>query len=247
MPFFIFCLNPTRRQRAGGVGCVLAAVFLILVWAPVAAAGPSPYAPAFRVQRAAGAGLFLVARRDLPDPNFRRSVVFLLQHGDGGTLGLIINRRSRISLAEAMPDLRGVDKTRHRLFFGGPVALGRLLLLLRNEKDSPGIQRITEDVSFSADREVLEALIARRKPENELRIYMGHAGWGAGQLNYELARGDWHVIDSDTKAIFSANHEALWEKLIKTLEPAGMLVHSTPGQGIRLRLSQSTPGTQRRE
>lgn len=168
--------------------------------------------------------MFLVARRDLPDPNFHQAVVLLTAHGTGGSIGLIVNRRTRFRLADAMPDIAGMAKVEHPLFFGGPVARAQIVMLMRNERAAGQIEPVTDDIYFSADRDVLESVLARKKPASEMRLYMGHAGWAPGQLGHELARGDWHVIKADAKAVFGDDEATLWERLIRKLDPPGLFV-----------------------
>ena len=211
--------------RRGGVG--LLALFgvghatgAIAAAEVAAAAGSWPVA----AKAAPAAGMMLVARRDLPDPNFHQAVVLLTAHGAGGSVGLIINRRTRFRLADAMPDLAGVERVQHPLFFGGPVARTQIVMLMRNEKFAEQIEPVTDDISFSADRDVLESVLARGKPASELRLYMGHAGWAPGQLGHELARGDWYVTKASAEQVFSADETTLWERLIRSLDPPGLFV-----------------------
>lgn len=204
-------------------------VGLAAVTAPFALGrpAPEPVRPGPTERLAPAAGVFLVARRDLPDPNFHRSVVLLVQHDERGTLGLIVNRRTRFRLHDALPDLPGAEAAGHPLYFGGPVGKTLLAMLLRNEKPGKHIESVTDDVSFSADRDVLEQLVARRKSAAELRLYLGHAGWAAGQLHHELARGDWHLAKADGKSIFG-DAERLWDRLIEDLDPPGFDVRYGP-------------------
>ncbi len=189
--------------------------------------------------RPPAAGLFLVARRGLSDGNFERTVVFLLRHGEEGSVGLIVNRASRMRLSDAMPDIKESEAARHRLFFGGPVALARIVMLMRNERASAWVERVADDIYFSADRGVLDAVLSRKKPVSELRLYLGHAGWAPGQLDQELARGDWHLAEGDAESIFAAEPESLWEKLIRKIEPVGIQVRS--GHGIPRPLLRGGP------
>jgi len=144
---------------------------------------------------------------------------------------LIVNRRTRFRLHDALPDLVGAEAAGHRLYFGGPVGKTLLVMLLRNEKPGKTLDAITDEVSFSADREVLERLIARKKPEAELRLYLGHAGWGRGQLSHELARGDWHLTKADANSIFGEAEE-LWDRLIDDVDPPGFDVRRRSGEWL---------------
>ena len=177
-------------------------------------------------------GMFLVARRALDDPFFGQSVVYLVEHGEGGTLGLIVNRSSDVSLSEAVPDIDDRHATAHALYYGGPVELPMILMLVRSESPTEGMQHVSQDVYISSDRRVLDALLAAEKPASEVRFYFGHSGWAAGQLDFELERESWHVVTADTDAIFSAKTDALWDLLIERLEPSGIQVDNRPSLPI---------------
>ena len=175
-----------------------------------------------------GPGMFLVASRTLYDPHFGESVVYLIEHGEDGTLGLIVNRSSDISLSEAIPDLEDKQATAHRLYYGGPVGLSMLFMLLRSETPTEGMAHVADDVYISTDRQVLDEALATGKPGSELHFYIGHSGWGSGQLDFELAQGSWHVVKADTDAIFSDETNSLWNRLIEQLEPMGIEVNNRP-------------------
>ena len=179
-----------------------------------------------------GPGMFLVAKRALDGPHFGQSVVYLVEHGEDGTLGLIVNRSSEISLSEALPDIEDKQATAHALFYGGPVGLPMILMLVRNESATEGMAYVADNVYISADRRVLDEVLAAKKPGSEVRFYIGHSGWAAGQLDFELARGSWHVVAADTDAIFSGETGSLWHRLIERLEPRGIQVDNGPSLPI---------------
>ena len=171
-----------------------------------------------------GPGMFLVASRTLYDPHFGESVVYLIEHGEDGTLGLIVNRSIDISLSEAVPNIEDKQATAHKLYYGGPVGLSMLFMLLRSESATEGMAHVADDVYISTDPRVLDEALATRKSASELHFYTGHSGWGSGQLDFELSQGSWHVVKADTDAIFSGETNSLWDRLIERLEPMGIEV-----------------------
>ena len=171
-----------------------------------------------------GPGMFLVAKRALDGSHFGQSVVYLVEHGEDGTLGLIVNRSSDVSLSEAVPDIEDKLATAHALYYGGPVGLPMILMLVRSESVVEGMTHIADDVYISSDRRVIDEVLAAKKPDSELRFYIGYSSWAAGQLNFELLRGNWHVVTADTDAIFSSETDLLWNRLIERLEPMGIEV-----------------------
>ncbi len=183
-------------------------------------------------------GTFLVAKRSMPDPRFRRTVILLLEHGDDGTLGLIINRPMDIPLSQALPDLDGIAKQKHFLFFGGPVAADRLIFLVRSDAQPQETAPVMADVYYSASKEALERAIRQRKGSQELRMFLGHSGWAGGQLEAELARGDWLVVQADPQTVFEQNPERIWPKLIEQDPGPGMIIDNrkrqTPAAALRI-------------
>lgn len=179
-----------------------------------------------------GPGMFLVARRTLYDPHFGQSVVYLIEHDQDGTLGLIVNRSSNISLSEAVPDIEGKQAAAHTIYYGGPVGMPMMLMLVRSKSAIEGMTHVVDDVYISSDRQVVDKVLAAKKIDSELRFYIGYSGWAAGQLDFELLRGDWYVVESDTDAIFSDDTDSLWSRLIERLEPTGIQVDNRPSLPI---------------
>ncbi len=169
-------------------------------------------------------GRFLVASRNLTDPHFSRTVIYLVGHNDEGTLGLVVNRPSEIRLADAVSDVEDGEGDDHAIYFGGPVKHSMISMLMRSETQNPLVRQVADDVFFSHDRRVLDRLLAEQKPAAALRFYMGHAGWTAGQLQQEIGRGDWFVVDADPANIFSTRPASLWTRLIEKLDPGGLYV-----------------------
>ncbi len=170
------------------------------------------------------AGMFLIARRDLEDPHFSRSVIYLLEHSPEGTTGLIVNRPSGMKLADVVTGISDKATAGYPMYFGGPVQHSRVMMLMRNANQTRLVQHIVDDIYVSADRNVMNRLLAENKPEDELHFYIGHAGWTAGQLARELERGSWHVVKGNAQAIFSVEPGTLWDRLIEPLEPDGLYV-----------------------
>jgi len=72
----------------------------------------------------------------------------------------------------------------------------------------------------------MDRLLKERKPASKLHFFHGHTGWTTGQLEQEISRGDWHLIEGDNSSIFSPKIRSLWQRLIRTLEPLGMIVRA---------------------
>jgi len=159
-----------------------------------------------------GPGILLVADRELVDPNFARTVVLLVDYNEHGALGLIINRRTEYELGEVLPDSEGIDGDASPVFEGGPVERGGLLLLVRADAPPERAEHVFEDVYFGRDRGLLKWLLdGERRPA--FRAYVGYAGWGAGQLDGEIERGDWHLVPAQADSVFNPKPGGLWQRL----------------------------------
>jgi len=156
-------------------------------------------------------GNLLVAAHDLTDPNFFRSVVLLLHRDEAGTKGLIVNRPLAVRPIDALPGVEGLDLHPEPLYQGGPVARdGYALLLLGRPVE--GTRPIVEGVHLGSTLETLErvATDARRQ---RFRLYVGHAGWAPGQLEAEIARGAWYLVDGSSDVVFTDDPAGVWNRL----------------------------------
>jgi putative transcriptional regulator len=162
-------------------------------------------------------GTFLVASRTLADPNFSETVVLLLSYDEHGAVGVIINQPTDVRLASALPDIKELRNRSDRVYRGGPVAPHLMLLLVRSAAQPEPSESIFADVYASGSLKVLHKALAKSGKRSRLRGYAGHAGWGAGQLDMEIARSDWIVTAADAATIFDLTPSDVWPKLIERL------------------------------
>jgi len=154
--------------------------------------------------------VLLAARDELPDPNFKDSIVLVLNNLGPVPAGVILNRPTRISVSLLFPDLERLAQLHEKLYFGGPVEIGSVWFLFRGDKPTEHAIRVLEGVYISGDQELLRRLLSRDKPMDGLRIFVGHSAWGPGQLETEIARGDWTISPAEKDAIFSRKSEHPW-------------------------------------
>jgi len=202
--------DPTGVWRAVA-GFLFAGLLTVLHAVPVVAS--NEFAPS-SVEN----GVFLVASPSLQDPNFRQSVVLIVEHGRAGTLGLVLNRSTGVLLSEALPDLTVLKGTPHRLFAGGPVELNRLLLLFRLKEPPAGSRLIFDGVYMGDTPKILERIIAQAKPTDTFRAFAGSARWAPGQLKYEMLQGAWAILPPDSISIFDKDPATLWEDCLSRLQ-----------------------------
>jgi putative transcriptional regulator len=157
-------------------------------------------------------GVFLVATPALADPNFSHSVVLVTQAPDGSTVGFIVNRPGRHSLAEILPENEMLRRFTEPLYLGGPVEGGGLFAVFRAKENPPGALRVLDDVSFALDPAVVEKLL--HTPPERVRFFNGFAGWAPGQLAAELQIGGWYVLNADAEIVFRKDMHGLWEELV---------------------------------
>src|SRR5437868_9616061 len=133
-------------------------------------------------------GQLLVAGPSLLDPNFWRTVVLVVEHNEEGALGLVLNRPSETSVGEAVPQLETLLDPGERLFIGGPVQPSAVIVLAEFEDATDAALVAFDDVGVLGTGPSEEELTAGIRAG---RAFLGHAGWGPGQLGGELERGDW--------------------------------------------------------
>lgn len=161
------------------------------------------------------AGRFLVAEEQVLDPRFARTVVLLIDYGPEGAMGLIVNRPGRVTIAEALPRLESLEGRQDRIYFGGPVQPEALLLLLRSEEAPDGFEPVLDDIYLGGGGAKLAQLIVSGVGEDRIRGYAGYAGWGPGQLDNEVRRGDWSIVPAAAAQVFDPAPDSLWKKLIE--------------------------------
>lgn len=160
-------------------------------------------------------GKFLVADRQLTDPNFREAVVLLLRYGPDGAMGLVINRPLPIKLSTVFPDIKELDRSDETLFLGGPVEPGGILLLVKSESEPEDSTPVFGDVYLGTSQSVLQRLIKKPDKNDRFRIFAGYAGWAAQQLEFECESGGWHVLEADDETLFDRKSSEIWPELIQ--------------------------------
>ena len=142
-------------------------------------------------------GRLLVAAPPLGDPNFDRTVVYMLEHNESGALGVVINRVST-EVDDAFQNWLPMLAPPSSVFAGGPVQPEAFIALGRTETGN------VEPVELDRDPLLVDP------PPQSVRIFHGYAGWGAQQLDGELEAGVWIVVAADIDDVFTATPDALW-------------------------------------
>lgn len=188
-------------------------------WAGPLRDGPSPGSSFLSARSMSPSqGKFLVSKREMRDPRFAQTVVLLIEHGEKGTMGLVINRRTKLTLSEALPQLESRAGRSEFLFMGGPVQVQAISVLLRSKSQQDGSRRVLEGIYFSTSASLLKQIIGGAMPGSRFRAFAGYAGWGPGQLEQELRRGDWHVLQAEADDVFQEPPSEIWPELIRRAE-----------------------------
>lgn len=160
------------------------------------------------------AGELLVATPQLGDPNFRRTVVLVLRHDDDGALGVVLNRPLPTATRDALPAWHDVVSEPATLFQGGPVGLeGALgLATLTPGAYAPYIDRLVGPFGLvDLTIEPADGLPGI----TGMRVFVGYAGWSAGQLEVEVGAGDWYVVGADPADAMTPEPEVLWRRVLR--------------------------------
>src|SRR5258708_11299357 len=166
-----------------------------------------------------GRGKFLVASRALGDPNFSETVILLIRYDeDQGAMGLIVNRRSDVPLSRVFEDLKQAKGRTDLAYLGGPVETGNVLALLKSQAAPEDAQKVFGNVYLVSSKDLLEKTLAQKAEPNAFHVYLGYAGWGAGQLERELEVGAWRLLSPDTASVFDADPYSVWLRLIRRTE-----------------------------
>ena len=171
----------------------------------------------------------LISMPHMNDPFFSKSVVYICEHGNGGAMGVIINKNlDAPELREIFDKLFKLEKSFNTIksstFFGGPVLLEKGIILHHSDYSSPKSISISKSVSLTSDRGVLEEL--KREEKVPFKLMLGHAGWSAGQLEREIENGDWLIQSTTSDFIFNLPSNQMWEYAAKSI---GLDINSSLG------------------
>lgn len=158
----------------------------------------------------------------MEDPYFSRSLIYIAEHNDQGALGIIVNRPIDMTLATLFEKIdvpfESPELANLPVFFGGPVQTDRGFVLHRPVGDWQSTLAVNQDVGLTSSRDVLQA-VARDGQPREMMVTLGYSGWGAGQLEHELAQNAWLTVPADPHILFDVPYE---ERLPSAMEILGI-------------------------
>jgi putative transcriptional regulator len=176
-------------------------------------------APGFAQTSDLAVGKFLVASRDLGDPNFAKTVILLVRYKeDQGAVGLVVNRATDVPISRVFQDLKEAKSRTDPVYVGGPVELNSVMALLKTASKPPNSTRVFNDIYLISNKDLLKATLAAGAESSVFHAYVGYAGWGAGQLEHEVGLGAWHIMAADAATVFHSDPDSVWPRLIRRTE-----------------------------
>jgi putative transcriptional regulator len=157
-------------------------------------------------------GQLLVATPPLEDPHFDRTVVHMIDHGDDGAVGVVINRPTDAQPADPVDRWSHLMVAPAVLFAGGPVEQQALIGLAEADGDDEAWSNVGDHLA-SVDLSLDPGLVAHRV--RRLRVFRGYSGWSAGQLEAEIEQGAWIVVPSTLDDVFSPRPQELWRTVLR--------------------------------
>jgi len=157
----------------------------------------------------------LIAMPSLQDANFSRSVTVVCEHNDNGAMGIIINQPTTMCVDELINQLEMGDKenlvSNHSpVYAGGPVHIDRGFILHDSDRQWDSTHIIDNDLMLTTSEDILVDIATGNGPENSI-VALGYAGWGAGQLEQELAENAWLTVPYEAKIVFDTPVDERWQ------------------------------------
>ncbi len=164
-------------------------------------------------------GTLLAAWPDMLDPNFMHSVVLLCNHQREGAFGLVVNRDAGLTTRQLVPGHPVLGKVQFPVHLGGPVDHGTLNLVHSLNEEIPGGIEVAPGLLLGGDLDAFGALVEARPAvaAAHVRLFLGYAGWAAGQLEAELAMGSWLPAPLALESVFATELDAVWRGVIRSI------------------------------
>jgi putative transcriptional regulator len=175
------------------------------------------------------APVLLVSMPQMLDPNFARTVVLLAEYGTHGAFGLVVNRQMSEPAHEVITPEPPMNIHKDvRLFVGGPVEPNRAWVLAADRALDEEALEVAEGVHLSAAPDVILRTL-QCAPDPHMRLVIGYAGWGPGQLDDELAASAWLMAPVQSDLVFDIPVDSMWETAIRRLGADPSALQVSPG------------------
>lgn len=170
-------------------------------------------------------GKILISSPDASGDIFSRSVVLIIEHNADGAFGLILNKKNK-QLSQHLHDIFGLEIDAYE---GGPVENDKTFFIVKGKPVNDFFLEINEDFYLTEDIEtIVTEVISSRLAISDMKVFSGYSGWSAGQLNAEVARKFWTVVNSYNLDYTSENTQSLWKNIMQNLGGEFLLWANTP-------------------
>ena len=215
------CATPVRRQGYAPTlesralrRALPALVALLLPGLLLGAVAPSATEPPGGAARPSLTGQLLIATPEMRDPRFDHAVILVVRHDTSGALGIVINmpvgERPVAELLAAIGEKSDASGT-VPVYLGGPVEPDMGLVLHSADYHAQGTVDVDGRVAMTVNAQILRDIAAKKGPQKAL-VAFGYAGWGAGQLDNEMARNVWYKAPEDPKLVFDEDRAKVWDR-----------------------------------
>ncbi|MGH8117538.1 MAG: YqgE/AlgH family protein, partial [Rhodanobacteraceae bacterium] len=175
---------------------------------------------------------FMIAMPAMNDPNFERGITFICQHNEEGAMGLVVNRLSDFNLGDVLQQMHmpceRAEVAAVPVLVGGPVQPERgFVLHTSSGREWDSSYHVSDALSVTTSRDILAAMADGDGPKRAL-VTLGYAGWGAGQLEYELRENAWLTVQADDRILFDTALEQRWGAAVALvgIDPANLTSYS---------------------
>ena len=175
-------------------------------------------------------GMVLLAGPFMDDPYFKRAVVLMCEHHKHGSLGLVLNKPTDISINTVMSDFPSFDAN---IYYGGPVGMDRLHFIHNLGDLINDSIRISDGVYWGGDFKELMFLVNNEMvTPQSVRFFVGHSGWSAGQLSEEMEEGAWITAEMHANYAFKTDSNFLWKQVMGNKGDAFEVLADLPDEPI---------------
>ncbi len=171
-------------------------------------------------------GRILISEPFLNDPNFKRTIILLAEHGEDGSVGFILNKPTGYNIHEVIEDFPRFDAP---IYYGGPVQLNTLQFIYKGEEIIDGSVEIIPGVYWGGSFDLLKAVISSGSVSaDDFRFFLGYSGWSEGQIDEEIELNSWIIAETNAEDIFSKDADNLWRDILKSMGKKFAILASFP-------------------
>lgn len=171
-------------------------------------------------------GKVLISEPFLNDPNFKRTIILLTEHGEEGSIGFVLNKPTDYRIHEVIEEFPEFDSV---VYYGGPVQLNTLQFIYKGENIIDGSIEIMPGLFWGGSFDILKTLImSGAAAPGDFRFFLGYSGWTDGQIEDELELNSWIVANSSIENIFSDEPDKLWRETLKGMGKKFAILASFP-------------------